>query len=236
MKSELIQSIEKTGYIVSNAYSYLRAYQSILDGEQDRISVISQAPVFFMLASSALIRVTALEVAKLFDPYAKASIPKLLQVCSNYLPEEREHIKSELSMRFLCNSSGVDTEYKEQMRQKRVEIGLLTKADMQDEVIKWGERLKSFEDEHGSYSNLKALRDKFIAHSDKAYIRNIDKLLEEYPIKTSDIKQLLDFANEVSCRLRLYLTGTHVHPEIVGSGDLRRLLDKVYRVDKEFYV
>ncbi|MGQ7230531.1 AbiU2 domain-containing protein [Bacillus cereus group sp. Bce029] len=63
-------------------------------------------------------------------------------------------------------------------------------------------------EENNSLDSLYTQRDKIYSHNTKQAMRNMDKLIEENPLKREQIKQFINFSLELSQGVIVYLTGT----------------------------
>jgi hypothetical protein len=75
--------------------------------------------------------------------------------------------------------------------------------------------------------NLKMRRDKSYAHNDRDYFGESQKIIQEFPLKESDIEDLLQVASNFCTKLLSMLTGKIVVPIAQNSRDLNNLLQYV---------
>ncbi|MGH0567682.1 hypothetical protein CN394_27625 [Bacillus anthracis] len=75
-----------------------------------------------------------------------------------------------------------------------------------------------------SLDSLYTQRDKIYSHNTKQAMRNMDKLIEENPLRREQIKQFIDFSLGLSRAVIVYLTGTLKASSPSNISDLKHTL------------
>ncbi|WIY58967.1 hypothetical protein [Bacillus arachidis] len=81
-------------------------------------------------------------------------------------------------------------------------------------------------------------RDKIYSHNTRQAMRNMDKLIEENPLRREQIKQFIDFSLQLSQGVIAYLTGISKPSSPVNISDLKNtlMLVRIGNQYKETYI
>ncbi|MCK4358121.1 MAG: hypothetical protein KAW92_05155 [Candidatus Cloacimonetes bacterium] len=90
-------------------------------------------------------------------------------------------------------------------------------------------KLKEIED---TIIKLQARRDKFLAHSDKKYFTNPEKLIEDFPISTEDILSLIDTIHKILHRHYSLFFQTDIDTNVYSSSNVDSILRNVLSFSK----
>ncbi|EEM56589.1 hypothetical protein BK699_06045 [Bacillus thuringiensis serovar mexicanensis] len=88
-------------------------------------------------------------------------------------------------------------------------------------------------EKNNSLDSLYTQRDKIYSHNTKQAMRNMDKLIEENPLRREQIKQFIDFSLELSRAVIVYLTGTLKASSPSNISDLKHTL-RLVRLGNEY--
>ncbi|EEL25192.1 hypothetical protein bcere0018_58240 [Bacillus cereus Rock1-15] len=88
-------------------------------------------------------------------------------------------------------------------------------------------------EKNNSLDWLYTQRDKIYSHNTKKAMKNMDKLIEENPLRKEQIKQFIDFSLELSQAAIVYLTGTLKASSVANISDLKNTLMLV-RIGNEY--
>ncbi|MGE7633635.1 hypothetical protein ACQKMZ_15275 [Bacillus paramycoides] len=88
-------------------------------------------------------------------------------------------------------------------------------------------------EKNNSLAWLYTQRDKIYSHNTKKAMKNMDKLIEENPLRREQIKQFIDFSLELSRAVIVYLTGTLKASSPSNISDLKHTL-RLVRLGNEY--
>jgi len=228
-KKDFIEEVDGLNVSLTFAFSYFNAYESIVRAVENRADEVNLAPSFFSLSAKAFLHGIFMETAKLFEGKNRGySIEKFLNVCEQSLSTVLANEPQELNIVETTNDDGVTI-----MFGCSVDKFLRIDCNISDVTKKWKCKLNGLSEK---IKNVMGVRDKYYGHIDKTYMNDLRKVLNDFPLSSlCEIKELLDFANEVLNGVRSYLTGIDRDPTISNSGDLKTLLDKVYYSNRDIY-
>ena len=81
-------------------------------------------------------------------------------------------------------------------------------------------------------NKLQARRDKFLAHSDKKYFSNPEKLIEDFPISTEEILSLIDTIHKILHKHYSLFFQTDIDTNVYSSSNVDSILKSVLSFSK----
>ena len=228
-KEEFIEKVNGVQVSLTLAVSYFKAYESLSWASENRLDELNLAPGFFGLTAKALLHGFFMETAKLFEsPKRGYSIEKFLNVCEQQLFKIPQNKAKEAEIFETTNEDGAT-----------ITIGVSVAQALGIE-IDISQIVKDWKCELGSLSvkieNLMGIRDKYYGHIDKGYMNNLNAVFKEFPFSSLyELKELLDFANQVLNGARGYLIGVDLDPNLSNSADLKNLLNALHATKHDIY-
>lgn len=157
------------------------AYMSLFNAQDKFYDILNHAPLFFETCRYCLQKTFFIELAKMYNG---GNEEKSLKKLMNLVEQDRNSFQGE------CESFYSDTN-----------------ICIDDFIVE----SRHFLDEYKpQISNLKARRDKFLAHNDKAYFDKQKNPISDFPISLPDIKILVCFMNHFISSLNLSVNGSRV--------------------------
>jgi hypothetical protein len=187
--------------------SYVALYHKIYERKRDRREEMNIAPAFFETVTNALRSAMILWGCKLFDEREQRGIFNFL----TFIEQNRNIFTIEQLKR---RKSYPDDHW------------MLNRAPITFETITEDrERIKNIE----SLQSFKTRRDKAIAHFDKKYFDDPERLSEEAPIIWGDLTKVIEVLREVINRYSAAYDGQLLSLTPTNINDLDYLLDRLHR-------
>lgn len=160
----------------------------------DRIKTINLSNYFFRLSTYSMSRIYLVELAIMLSKKEERSL-------FDWLKKAQEHAKAIEPNRFNLN---IFPERREPIEPKEYKAIIEKHREQllsQDNLIK----------------NIKALRDKTIAHLDKTYFNEPSAIYKDYPIEKDNIDQLIEMIGEILHEHYSYLFEADLRMEIMSE-------------------
>lgn len=170
----------------------------------DRLETLNHGRYFFELSKYSMTRVYLVELAAILSKEEDRSL-------IDWLKKSREHAKSMFPTRYNPN---YDKDGREPIKEKEYKI-----------II--GQHLSELALHKDLIGRIKAWRDKLIAHLDKAYFHNPSAIYEKYPIKNTEINQLIEAVSKILQEHYSYLFKAHLRMEISSETNVDAVLNYV---------
>jgi AbiU2 len=198
-------------YLVSEAIqaaSYVALFRKLYERRRDRLEVMNIAPAFFETVTNALRSAIILWVDKLFDERGERGIFNFLAFIEQnrniFAIEQLKRRKNYPNDHWMLN---------------RVPPITLETITEDRERIKSIDCLKSF----------KTRRDKAIAHFDKKYFDDPERLSEEAPLTWGDLNKVIEALGEIINRYSAAYDAQSFSLRLSNINDLDYLLDRLHR-------
>jgi len=197
---------------ITNMACYIRLYTRLHERGADRLDEMNIAPAFFQIVINALLTAIVLWVDKLFGERSERGLMHFLSFVENN--RELLDIK-ELQRR---NNYPADHWF---LRDRKA----ITLKTIQDDR----ERLRQI----GSLPSFRLRRNTFLAHFDKEYFFDREKLYKDAPILWSDLEEVLKLAKEVLNNYSVDYDGREFDIEPWNVTDVDMVLDILHRHRKQ---
>ncbi|RKM56305.1 hypothetical protein D6853_05785 [Butyrivibrio sp. X503] len=225
-------------------YSMIEQYHK---AKKEYGDVLGCFPAFYNLTYNAMLKACFMEIAKLYDDNS-TSLGGLILSCSeniNVFPEYREVIEHEIEGEKITTEvpyqhylkKEEEVFYKEYVELQRRLFSFFSDGDVSDILVQkdftFPELLELYQKRFNSLSkkkkNLRKQRNNLYAHNGDEIIFNDAVIIEKYPISFSDIKDLIQFALDITRMILGILTNVS-RPEIYSNIEEFEFLLKYARV------
>lgn len=166
-EDELRELIHKYLERIQITNDFFELYEHLNNSKSEYLNEMNYSPAFFSLVMHSLQESAFIELPKLFDCRADTGLKNLLCICFK-------------------NSNLFRISYKEFNKEIAVNI--------QQEIVFCEVKLLEAED---SVNKVKRYRDKYFAHLEKKYLRNPDKINQDFHLTVKDFRDLLKTATEI---------------------------------------
>ncbi|MBR5486017.1 MAG: hypothetical protein IKV41_05850 [Oscillospiraceae bacterium] len=209
-KEELIELLETYLRRIRFANDCLISAKSIWSAVLNHNAVINQSSGFFTICLLSLERSMCMELAKL---YSGSGEERTIEKLNNIIKANQHLFPSEID----CTPTYVgDSE----IEIKRV-VHKVNVSDMIETFTKG----KVFHEE--TIKALKARRNKYIAHNDREYFLDEEKLKKDFPVKLKDVEDLITYTGDYCNKILSSLNRTVIAYHSQNADDLSSLLSKV---------
>lgn len=200
--------------VLTQNLSFIKAYQNQLRiisewKHSKRYPAIQTGSFFFLLVVNSFYNTILLELYKLSSHKESRNIIDWL----NKAKDNCKALNLKQSIRY--------------GKYKVVKSSVYTELIVQHQIM-----IKDVED---TIHKLQDRRDKFIAHSDKKYFANPEKLMKDFPITDKDISSLIDTINEILHKHYSLLFQTDIDMSIHSSSNVDSILKGVLAFNKVWH-
>ena len=209
-KKELGEYLKK----LVQKFSYIKAYYKQLTiisdwGKPERYVAIEKGSFFFFLVNSSFYNTIFLELFKLISKKEDRNI-------IDWLNKAGENFKL-LDLKQI-NASGKYESVDSHEFHTLIKMHNNKLLDIESTII-----------------ILQTRRDKYIAHSDKKYFDNPEKLIKDFPLSKDDISNLIDTINNILHKHYSLLFQTDIDMSIHSSSNVDSILQYVFAFDKMWH-
>ena len=248
-KQELTKCVEAFFREAFSANQYYLILQQYNELGKEYLSEIKVSSAFYCVVYNSLIEALLMNLAKMYDKNkGSIDIGNLVKMCESNMQLFPEN-KVDLSI----GEEKTEVTFFSQYSVKKCDEWYFRKNEKYKEVIEFNRQFSNSEDvivqisikdrfdfynkKFNSLSkkikNLRIQRNKIYAHNDKDSFWDPQTVISQNPLNMEDIKELIDYALEISIFLLGKLTNIHHLNEYVNIDDWRSTLSFV-RLGKEY--
>lgn len=243
----LAQGLYQQAFDANCIYSMISQYK---DAEKEYKDVLGYFPAFYTLTYNSMLKACFMEIAKLYDK-TTTSIGGLLLVCKDneqVFPKYRRTIEYKIDGEKYTSEvpyqhhlkKEEEVYFKEYVESQRLLYGIFTDEDVSKIPVQkdftFPELLDLYQKRFCSLSkkvkNLRMQRNKLYAHNDEKIVFDETGILQKYPISFPDVKELIQFALDITRMILGILTDVS-NPELYSNIDDFEFLLKYARVGLE---
>lgn len=185
-KEELQTLIESYFNRITYINDCFELYKYMNTLPKSHLKAINEFPAFFQISRHSFIRITIIELAKLYDYGSDTGINKLICICDSNRNLFLKKFHNEVQ----------DADTNEIVHSYDIKINIGT------DISECKSQLNTIDDK---ITILKKQRDKFYAHLDKEYQDSPEKLSEDFFLSYDDIKKLINTSSNICNKLYLNL-------------------------------
>lgn len=244
---KLAEGLYQQAFDANCIYSMITQYK---EAEKAYNDVLGYFPAFYTITYNSMLKACFMEIAKLYDK-TLTSIGGLLRVCAediSVFPKYRKTFEYEIDgekytseVPYQHNLKKEEEVYfKEYVESQRLLYGIFMDEDVSKLPVQkdftFPELLELYQKRFCSLSkkvkNLRGQRNKLYAHNDEKIVFDEEGVLKKYPISFPDVKDLIQFALDITRMILGILTDVS-EPELYSNIDDFEFLLKYARVGLE---
>ena len=176
-KKDLIELLEEYLQRITYLNDCYNLHKHMVEAKKEYLKEINIFPAFYSLALLSFLKITIIELAKLYDIHSKTSINALLNTCGKNFNLFLTEITSEVS-------------YVETNKTETFVINVDIKKSL-------SEAKKNISSIKHLIEPLRNQRNKYYAHLDKEYQFNYNLLINTFPLSYNDIDKLISLLSNI---------------------------------------
>ena len=244
---KLAEGLYQQAFDSNCIYSMISQYK---ETEKKYKDVLGYFPAFYTITYNSMLKACFMEIAKLYDN-TLTSIGGLLRVCVEDISVFPKYHKT---IEYKINGENYTSEvpyhhnlkkeeevfFKEYVESQRILYGIFTDEDVDKIPVQkdftFPELLELYQKRFCSLSkkvkNIRGQRNKLYAHNDEKIVFDEAEILKKYPISFPDVKELIQFALDITRMILGILTDVS-KPELYSNIDDFEFLLKYAKVGLE---